>query len=428
MILKNCKVLTGNLGEVIENGSVYIKNEKIIDVGETEKILEKYPDEQTKDLDGKIILPGLSNPYTSFYINELSMLYMLINSKLSPYEKFSKIVGYSEKLVDEEKLFEYIIKLGGYKSMINGITSTIVSIPYSKNISKIKELCDSIGIKIKPSPVFLTETGIPRAYRDDLINNTEISSITLLGVWGLEKEDYEFLKKFINSGKRVRIVIIDFKQEERYCKLKYGKNLLSVFKENNILSKNIDIIFAGNVNSEIIDFFSSKSVRLIKSLRAELSELEKTPDLLDMLGRGMKVSIGTGTTDYSIFDEAKTLLVTEKSHNKSKASIIYNEVERTIFMNNYLFTSEEFGVQLGKIAPGTEADITILNSRTGVFKFTSNTPFTEISFKIGSELEVFGTIVGGKIAMWDRKPKIANVKEIKKIQKKLNKFVDEINL
>ena len=85
-------------------------------------------------------------------------------------------------------------------------------------------------------------------------------------------------------------------------------------------------------------------------------------------------------------------------------------------------------IPIGKIAPGKEADITILNSRTGVFQFETKTPFTEISFKIGSELEVFGTITSGKIAMWDRKPKIANVKEIRKIQKKINKFVNEIEL
>jgi cytosine/adenosine deaminase-related metal-dependent hydrolase len=155
-------------------------------------------------------------------------------------------------------------------------------------------------------------------------------------------------------------------------------------------------------------------------------EINTSPNLLDMLGRGMKVAIGTGLIDYSLFNEAKTLLITEKFNNKAKHNILYNEVERTIFMNNYQFTSDEFDLQLGQIRSGKEADFTILSSRTGDYIFNTNTPFTEISFRMGNEIEVSGAVVGGEISLWDREPQKVDTKEIRRIQKKINDYVRKL--
>ncbi|MCP5456012.1 MAG: hypothetical protein H7A31_04460 [Thermotogae bacterium] len=429
MILYNCTILTGQIGEIIKNAAVCIKDDKIVDVGNENEILEKYmEDEEQINLDGKIIMPGLSNPYTSFYINEFGMIHKMAYSDLPTYEKFSKIVGYSETMVEDEDLFEDIVRLGGYKSLINGITTSIVSIPYSKNISRIDQICESIGVKIKPSPIFLTENGIPRAYRRELINNKNISSITILGVWGLEDEDYEFIQEFFDAGKRIRIVLVDYEQEERYSQLKHGEKLLEVLKKHNVLSKKVDIIFAGKIDKDFLDYISYKGVRIIKAVRTEQMEIEGSPELLDLLGRGVKVAIGTGIIDYSLFNEAKTLLISEKAHGKSNYNILYNEVERTIFMNNYQFASDELATQMGKIAGGYDADITILNSRTGDFIFNTETPFTEISFAIGSEVEVWGAIVSGKISLWDRKLQSSDMSLIRRIQKDINKRTQIIEL
>jgi len=425
VILKNCTLLTGAIGEVIENGAVYVQDGKVIDVGSAEKILEKYGVEEKniRDLNKKILLPGLTNPYTSYYINELNLNSKLRDSNLPPYEKFSKIVNFALNKSDETELFKDIMTLGSFKSLINGVTSSIVSLPYSKNITYVKEIAEQIGVRVKPSPILLTENGIARNIRDDILENRDIKSLTILGVWGLEKEDYDFLEKFLNDDRRLRIAIVDFQQEERYAMLKHGKELMNIIRENNLLSKKVDVIYAGNVTAEVMDYFASKGVRLIKSVRTELMEINTSPNLLDMLGRGMKVAIGSGLIDYSLFNEAKTLLITEKFNNKAKHNILYNEVERTIFMSNYQFSSEEFDLQLGQISSGKEADFTILSSRTGDYIFNTNTPFTEISFRMGNEIEVSGAVVGGEISLWDREPQKADTKEIRRIQKKINDYV-----
>lgn len=426
MIFKNCTILTGVIGEKIDNSAIYFKKNKIIDVGNNDEILRKYPHEEMFNLDQKLVLPGLTNPYASFYINELAILSKMKDSTLSPYEKFSKIITYFQKIIDDEDLFEKIIKLGSFKSLINGITSTIISLPFTKNIDKIQEITENIGLKVKVSPLLLTENGINEETKNLILNDDSISSISILGLWGLEEKDYLFLKEFISKGKRLKIFIVDFIQEERYCMLKHGKELLDILRNTGLLNKYVDIVFAGNINDNYMDFFSQKGVRFIKSIRTELMEIGYTPNLLYMLGRGIKVAIGTGVIDYSLFNEANTLLTTEKFNNKAKQNILFNEVERTIFSNNFSFTSEEFKSQIGKISPGYEADMTIISSKTGEILLESKTPFTELSFKVGTEFDVFGTVVNGDISIWEGKPKKVDIRNIKRLQREMNNTI--INL
>jgi len=425
VILKNCTLLTGNIGEVIQDASIVIKGDKIVDLVTSDRPFEKHADKETYDMQGKIVIPGLSNPYSSFYISELGLLNRLLNSDLPSYEKFLKIYGYSEKIFSSHDFFEKLVRMAAYKSIYNGLTSTVIAIPVSKNLPDMNSSTLDLGIKIKYSPVILSENGINKALKDELLANDNISSITLLGIWGLENEDYDFLRTFMEKGKRIKILMVDFNQEDRYSMLKHGKGLLEILKNQNILSKKIDIVFSVNIGQDLMDLFATKGIRLIKSIRTEVTEIGFSKNILDLLGRGMKIAIGTGLIDYSLFEEAKALLISEKLNGKAKQSIIYNEIERTIFMNNYQFIGEEFGTQLGKVAAGADADLTVLNYKTGKYLFKTNTPFTEIALKVGCDVDIYGTIVGGKVSMWEGKILQMDQTEMIKIQNEINNLSKE---
>ncbi|MBT3337276.1 MAG: imidazolonepropionase [Anaerolineae bacterium] len=53
----------GELG-LIKNGAVLIREEKIVEVGTTPEMHEKYPDEPTLDASGSVIMPGFVDPHT----------------------------------------------------------------------------------------------------------------------------------------------------------------------------------------------------------------------------------------------------------------------------------------------------------------------------------------------------------------------------
>lgn len=45
--------------DVILDGAILVKDDKIADIGKAESLIAKYPDEKTVDLTGRIIIPGL---------------------------------------------------------------------------------------------------------------------------------------------------------------------------------------------------------------------------------------------------------------------------------------------------------------------------------------------------------------------------------
>lgn len=53
----------GELG-ILENGAVFIQDGIIKDVGESDPLIEKYPDEPRLSAEGRVVLPGLVDPHT----------------------------------------------------------------------------------------------------------------------------------------------------------------------------------------------------------------------------------------------------------------------------------------------------------------------------------------------------------------------------
>jgi len=53
----------GNLG-IIEDGAILIRDEKILEIGTTAELRDKYPDEPTLDADGNVLMPGFVDPHT----------------------------------------------------------------------------------------------------------------------------------------------------------------------------------------------------------------------------------------------------------------------------------------------------------------------------------------------------------------------------
>ncbi len=53
----------GKLG-IIENGAILIRDEKIVAVGKTAELRDKYPDEPAFDLFGSVLMPGFVDPHT----------------------------------------------------------------------------------------------------------------------------------------------------------------------------------------------------------------------------------------------------------------------------------------------------------------------------------------------------------------------------
>ena len=68
MLITNGTIITlGAQNRVIENGAVYIRGDKIAEIGATNALEKKYPREEKLDARGKIVIPGSVVGHTHFY-------------------------------------------------------------------------------------------------------------------------------------------------------------------------------------------------------------------------------------------------------------------------------------------------------------------------------------------------------------------------
>ncbi|MBO0781808.1 MAG: amidohydrolase [Ktedonobacteraceae bacterium] len=60
MLFQNATIITMNAArDIITDGALVTQDNRIVALGKTRELLERYPDEETIDVDGKLIIPGL---------------------------------------------------------------------------------------------------------------------------------------------------------------------------------------------------------------------------------------------------------------------------------------------------------------------------------------------------------------------------------
>ena len=162
---------------IIKNGAIAIKDGKIVAVGETSKILEKYDSNQKIDASEKVVMPGFVDPHTHpvFVNTRENEFEMRIKGK--SYVEISQSGGgigssiQSVREATEDKLFA-LSKKRIQRIVSNGTTTLEAKSGYGlsteseiKMLKVIKRLSEEFPIDIVPT--FLGAHEFPTEYKDD---------------------------------------------------------------------------------------------------------------------------------------------------------------------------------------------------------------------------------------------------------------------
>ena len=123
MIIYNARVITWEEeNRVLENHAVVIQGKLIKDLGPSDEMLKKYPDEEKIDAGGKILMPGQICSHTHFY----GAYSRGLGNNLKPAKDFPEILAnlwYKlDRALDEES-----VRLSGEIFMINAIKNGCTS-------------------------------------------------------------------------------------------------------------------------------------------------------------------------------------------------------------------------------------------------------------------------------------------------------------
>ncbi len=93
LLIGNGKVITrDNTRPIIDNGCIAVDENKIIEIGSTETLKNKYKESQFIDAKGKLIMPGFINTHMHYY-STFARAWLMIVLQQSHYVTYLQVFG-----------------------------------------------------------------------------------------------------------------------------------------------------------------------------------------------------------------------------------------------------------------------------------------------------------------------------------------------
>ena len=428
--------------EIIENGAVVIKEDKIVDVGKAEEIEKKYRGERVLDYGRAAILPGLIDAH-------MHNAQILLRGAITDYEISIPPVWLRYLIPYESLLKPEDVKLIATLTQLNMIEHGITTFleaggPYPE---KIAEAVVETGVRGIVTPSTVNMGNVPKTMKMSaenaikrtvsLIENWHGKANGRVRVWFSLRQmilcTQELYFKFKELARKYNVGITTH-VSEAHVEVEYS---LERFKKRPI-ERLYEIGFLGsNVVLAHAAFLTPREVKLIAETKTNVAYcpsidhmLMSPPRIPEMLSLGVNVALGSDggfKTGIDILGEARL------------ASIIIKQYYGFPFHDRTGVPAEKFlematingakalmwDREIGSIEPGKKADIIVIDlSRPHTTPV--NDPATTLIYCANAG-DVVTTIVDGKILMENKRHTYRKVHEVmEKALKRTEELMEEI--
>ena len=410
LILHNAMVLTMDSEyNFYEKGAVVIKGDRIVDVGESERITASYKAIEHINASGKLIMPGLINTHTHV-----------------PMTIFR---GYADDLPLHEWLYDYIfpvesefvtlenVKLGtklAIAEMLRSGTTTFNDMYYY--IDAIAEVVDRTGMRAVlsesvidfPAPNSPTpEDGLRTA--EKLINKWNQHPRITISVSA--HAPYSCSAELIKSAKVLadkysvpfNIHVAETRREFDAALEEFGFTPVGYLDNLGVLSDNVIAAHGVHLTPEDIQILAERGVAVAHNPECNMKLASGVAPIPELLAAGVNIGLGTdgvaSNNDLDLFDEMNTAAILHKLNSNDPTVLD----ARTVVEIATIGGARALGMQneIGSLEPGKKADMIILDLMQPHAHPLYNI-YSLLVYSIkGADVE--STIIDGKFVMRDRK-------------------------
>ncbi|MDO5755590.1 MAG: putative aminohydrolase SsnA [Tissierellia bacterium] len=416
MILINGVVITNDKdNNFYDKGAVYIKDNIIEDVGNSDEIQKKYPNEEVVDVKGRVIMPGMICTHSHIYST-----YARGMAASRPTDNFYNMLENQWWTLDRQLTLEDV-KLNGQtmfmESASMGVTTVIDhhSGPHSvtgslfalgeaaKEIGMRASLCyevsDRDGLDIRDKEIEENIAWIKQCQKD---NHGDM----LHGLFGLHASftiSDETMEKCREAMEGVydgyHVHVAEGIEDEWECLKKHNKRVVERLQDFDILSERTLAIHNVHVNEREMDILKHNNTPCVFNPESNMNNAVGCPPILRMLEKGLLVGLGTDAYTNDMFESMKVANIL-LSHNSCDCTKGFGETLEMQFQNNPKILERYFDRPLGKIEKGAYADIITLDYD----------PFTPLNKDNWGGHSLFGftgkivndTIINGKFVYKDK--------------------------
>ena len=422
LLIGNGRLLTRDQGNYIENGAVAIEGNLIVEVGETAKLKQKYPQAEWIDADGGVIMPGLVNTHNHIYS---AFARGLSIKGYNPHDFNDILEGMWWKIdrlltKENDSLSAQAVYIDCIK---NGVTTVFdhhasyLDIPGS--LDTIADAAKALGVrtslcyevsdrdgKVKMTEAVLeNERMILRANADD--SDMLKGMMGLHAAFTLSDETLALCKQHTPSYTGAHIHVAEGPGDQVDSLHKYGKRIVERLYENGILGEKTLAIHCVHVSPAEMAILKQTNTMVVHNPESNMGNAVGCGPVIRLFQEGILLGLGTDGYTNDMLESYKVGNIIHK-HNLCDPTVAWGEIPAMLFENNPRIAGRFFRKPLGVLKAGAYADV-IVTDYDPLTPMDGGNANGHILFGMNGR-SVVTTVCNGKVLMKDRKVLVADEK------------------
>lgn len=418
MLIYNATLLTFDEDKrVINNGAVRYSNGTIDAVGDTAGLLMQYPDDETWDAGGLVLMPGQSCAHTHFYGAFARGMYIPGEPAKNFPEILEKIWWKLDKALDLDGV-QSSAEVCLVDAVRNG-TTTLIDHHASQDV--IDGSLDVIGEAVNKSGLRgilcyeVTDRDGPEAARAGIHENVRFlrkvrsgrAGERLSALFGLHasitlsNDTLELCAVEATSlDLGYHIHVAEDQVESKESLDKYQMRVVDRLHKFGITGSKSLFAHCIHIDNTELRTLADTQTWVTHQPRSNMNNAVGTARIPDMLAKGIPVCLGNDGFSNDMFAEMKVADLLQKVSNGDPRTLGADKVVNMAVNNNRALVEQFFDKPIGIIAPGAYADMILLDYYPTTPLHADNLPWHILFGVSGSH--VHSTIVQGQILMKNR--------------------------
>lgn len=442
ILIKNAIIVTVNKGrEVLFDGAIAIKDDRILDIGNSKDLVLKYTEvKKVMDGNGKVIFPGFINTHNHLFqvllkgLGDDMALDGWLNSMMFPSAKFLTEQDTYDAAMHGcvEGLKSGITTMVDYMHTHNraGLTDGIIKAYQDLGIrGVIGRGCIDLGIhKELIEDVEIVEKDLRRLF--DKYHNSDNGRIKLCvapsSMWAISEEMGRMLWKIVkeyDSYFTVHLSETDFARNK--TKEIHGEIDIKLLEKWDILGPEVVAVHCVCVDDEDIEMLKKYDIKVSHNVASNMYLASGVAPIPEMLKAGINVSLGLdGAASNNSQDMVELMKLTALQHKVNNCDPLAISAEKVLEMATIegarTLRMED---EIGSLEIGKKADLVVFNSMISPKSIPLHNPVSTLVYSSTMD-NIETVIVDGNMIMEDGD--IKTIESEEKVYKNTQKAAEEL--
>ena len=345
----------------IENGYVLF-DKQIVEVGP----MSAYKKGNAEEIDfkGDLLIPGFVCSHAHIYSIFARGLILPFNPKC-----FQDILDQmwwklDAKLTNELTYYSGIA--ASYEFLLNGVTTVIDHHASGEILGSLENLSKAVSGVANIRGIYCFETSDRYDVKQCIKENVSFASNKFLpenvrGLFGMHascsisNETLELIKQF-SEDIPLHVHVAEAKSDEDDSMNKYSMNIISRFDKYGIIKPNSLIVHGVHLSEDEMDIISKRKAVMVVNTTSNMNNAVGLPNVKSYLEHNIPVMVGNDGLNSNMASEYMNVFYTSHLKNEEPTKLNLGDVLGMI-KTSYKYIFDTFGIKLGEIKKGYEADL-----------------------------------------------------------------------